>query len=392
MFRTCMIVLMVLCLCVPAAAKDTPHVKKPGTAVIHEFSVPEESGSRIVAETCELGISYASWLIDDWLVGEEEYSFYADPGECSYCAGGWQPFNVGMLLNFGLGDSLHFIFEVVLREVDPAFPGCPTPGAIIYGPILFEITLPEVGAYIISAGLPDDAPVFTEPFFASWGFPNAFAEGARPDVFTGDEPCTDCYSYNYWGSTWSDNCAYYGFPGDISMFVRVECQPLEAALDIKPTSCPNPLNVKSRGVLPTAILGTEDFDVTQIDPGSIMLAGVVPPLRWSWSDVATPIGPDPELCECNELGGDGFLDLAVKFVTQEVVAAIAPFDDGDYVSVEVTAELLDGTAIVLHDCVWIRDKTREGTRTALEAPDNEGFELKASAEEKTWGTIKALYR
>jgi len=36
---------------------------------------------------------------------------------------------------------------------------------------------------------------------------------------------------------------------------------IEVPVDIKPTSCPNPLNVKSRGVLPVAILGTADFDV-----------------------------------------------------------------------------------------------------------------------------------
>ena len=106
--------------------------------------------------------------------------------------------------------------------------------------------------------------------------------------------------------------------------------------------------------------------------------------------MATPIGPDPELCECNELGGDGFLDLTMKFATQEVVAAISPVDDGDDVSVEVTAELLDGTAIVLHDCVWIIDKTKDVTRTALEAPD--GNEFRTTAEPSTWGTIKALYR
>ena len=32
-------------------------------------------------------------------------------------------------------------------------------------------------------------------------------------------------------------------------------------IDIKPQSCPNPLNVNSKGVLPVAILGTDTFDV-----------------------------------------------------------------------------------------------------------------------------------
>lgn len=163
------------------------------------------------------------------------------------------------------------------------------------------------------------------------------------------------------------------------------------SLDIHPTSCPNPLNVKSRGVLPVAILGTEDFDVTDIDPETITLAGAAQPLRWSFDDVATPVGPDPEPCECNELGSDGYMDMTLKFATQDVVAAIGPVSDGDEVSLALTAALWDGTAIELHDCVWIVDKTRDPTRTALETPDSNDA-LKESTESATWGSIKALYR
>jgi hypothetical protein len=168
-------------------------------------------------------------------------------------------------------------------------------------------------------------------------------------------------------------------------------EPVVGAFDIKPTSCPNPLNVKSRGVMPAAILGTEDFDVMEIDPESIMLACTVQPLRWSYEDVATPVGPDAELCDCTEEGPDGFLDLTMKFATQDVVAAIAPFDDGDEISVMVSATLWDGTVVVFDDCVWIIDKTREPTRAGLEAPDISDA-LKELTEPTTWGTIKALYR
>jgi hypothetical protein len=64
------------------------------------------------------------------------------------------------------------------------------------------------------------------------------------------------------------------------------------ALDIKPGSCPNPLNTVSRGVLPVAILGAADFDVTQIDLSTIQLEGV-PPLRSSLEDVSGPFAPGP---------------------------------------------------------------------------------------------------
>jgi hypothetical protein len=66
--------------------------------------------------------------------------------------------------------------------------------------------------------------------------------------------------------------------------------PLQVPVDIKLQSCPNPLNVRSAGRLPVAILGTADFDVTTVDPASIRLLDVVP-LRSAFEDVATPFLP-----------------------------------------------------------------------------------------------------
>lgn len=40
---------------------------------------------------------------------------------------------------------------------------------------------------------------------------------------------------------------------------------IDVALDIKPQSCPNPFNTKSKGVLPVAILGTADLNVNDIN-------------------------------------------------------------------------------------------------------------------------------
>jgi hypothetical protein len=104
-------------------------------------------------------------------------------------------------------------------------------------------------------------------------------------------------------------------------------EPLEVPIDIKPNSCPNPLNTKSKGVTPVAILGTVDFDVTEIDPSTITLAGVSPiSLSWNLEDVATPFEPytGKDNCDlhCNTLGPDGFLDLTLKFDTPELLEAV----------------------------------------------------------------------
>ena len=130
------------------------------------------------------------------------------------------------------------------------------------------------------------------------------------------------------------------------------------AFDIKPQSCRNPLNVSSGGVMPAAILGTEDLDVTQIDPTTIKLEGVSP-MRWSVEDVATPFEPftgKQDAYDCTTEGPDGYVDLTMKFKKQEIVEAIGDVSDGDVLVLTVNAELFDGTAIEGEDVVVILKK------------------------------------
>jgi hypothetical protein len=129
--------------------------------------------------------------------------------------------------------------------------------------------------------------------------------------------------------------------------------PLKVPFDIKPTSCPNPLNTRSNGVVPVAILGADDFDVYDVDPASILLEGVAP-LRWSYEDVATPFGGD--LCDCSEEGPDGYMDLTLKFDTQELVAALGVVTDGEYRPLMFEGAMYDAYPIYGEDCVWIKDK------------------------------------
>ncbi len=104
---------------------------------------------------------------------------------------------------------------------------------------------------------------------------------------------------------------------------------IEVSVDIKPGSCPNPLSLTSKGVLTVAILGTEDFDVAAIDPATIRLSREeieeeVSPIRWAYEDVATPF--EGELYDCHDLDGDGYLDLTLKFDTQELVEILVLAD------------------------------------------------------------------
>ncbi len=133
---------------------------------------------------------------------------------------------------------------------------------------------------------------------------------------------------------------------------------IEVPFDIHPTSCPNPINRKGKGVLPAAILGTADFDVSQIDRSSIMIEGIVAPVRWSVEDVATPYEPfmdkDLNMMSCNTYGPDGYDDLTLKFENAQIVEELlGDYETGDVVKLTVTGMLLDGTPFSGEDVVVI---------------------------------------
>ncbi len=138
------------------------------------------------------------------------------------------------------------------------------------------------------------------------------------------------------------------------------------SLDIKPGSCPNPLNRSSHGVLPVAVVGTGGFDVMEIDISSLRLSradgigGQVAPNEGPpgphtvIADVATPI--EGQACDCHDQTGDGIDDMSMKFRTDEVVEILelADFNPGDEVELVVTALLLDGTGFTTEgDCILI---------------------------------------
>lgn len=59
---------------------------------------------------------------------------------------------------------------------------------------------------------------------------------------------------------------------------------IEVDIDIKPGEEPNPINLKSKGEVPVAVLTTDDFDSSTIDPVSVLFAGAAP-LRWVMEDI-----------------------------------------------------------------------------------------------------------
>ncbi|MDD1664772.1 MAG: PEGA domain-containing protein, partial [Methanomicrobiales archaeon] len=100
-------------------------------------------------------------------------------------------------------------------------------------------------------------------------------------------------------------------------------EPMEVSIDIKPGSCPNSLNVREKGVLTVAVLGSRDLKASEIDPESIVLTWgggneEVKPIRTSLGDVASA---STKTCSCGFKSGrpDRKQDLILKFDSQDLL-------------------------------------------------------------------------
>ena len=108
-------------------------------------------------------------------------------------------------------------------------------------------------------------------------------------------------------SIWGENVNVY----DLTF---TGCHYLMAVIDIKPGSDPNSINLGEQGLLPVAILGTENFDVSTVSPATINIGGFslatrgsakAPKLAYSYEDV----------------NGDGYMDLMAFFDVPTLVSA-----------------------------------------------------------------------
>lgn len=130
-------------------------------------------------------------------------------------------------------------------------------------------------------------------------------DGFTSPVATGTwNPVTFEYQLSWNSKTPDEIGPYNPFPGLTSTWTLIgHAYPLTApsiSIDIKPGSSTNPINVRSRGKIPVAILTTDEFDATTVDVETVQFAGASP-LRWAMEDV----------------DGDTDWDIVLHFKTQE---------------------------------------------------------------------------
>ena len=97
-------------------------------------------------------------------------------------------------------------------------------------------------------------------------------------------------------------------PGLQPAYAHEEHEHMHVAIDIRPGSYPNPINLKSSGSVPVALLGSAEFDVMSVNPDSVTFGRVhhhesgASPLRDAYEDV----------------NQDGFLDIVLHFKIKEI--------------------------------------------------------------------------
>jgi hypothetical protein len=105
---------------------------------------------------------------------------------------------------------------------------------------------------------------------------------------------------------------------------------IEVTIDIKPGSIISPINPRSRGKVPVAILTTEDFDANTVDVSTVQVGpGPAQPVKYALEDI----------------DGDTDWDLVLHFNTQETGIAC-----GD-TKATLTGQTRDGVPIIGTDSI-----------------------------------------
>ncbi len=204
--------------------------------------------------------------------------------------------------------------------------------------------------------LKSGAPIYLQEWYHV-----AFSKAGENICFWYQGSLAGCYPYEHYGSgappthTWLgkrdlssnwEDYVYHGAIDEMKIYNRaltaeeinadyeagLTCLLLDVAIDIKPGSDPNSINLKSKGVIPVAVLTTPEFDAADVDPTTV------------------GFGPDTagiahSAAHLEDVDGDGDIDLLMHFRTQET-----GIQCGDTYAT-LTGETFDGSPIEGSDSI-----------------------------------------
>ncbi len=118
----------------------------------------------------------------------------------------------------------------------------------------------------------------------------------------------------------------------VSVLINNTAVEITVKIDIKPGSFPNSINPRSRGVIPVAILTTDTFDASAVDPTTVFFG-------------ATGNETAPVHSVLEDIDGDGNTDLLLHFRTQRTGIVCGS------TSASLTGETFGGQAIEGSDSI-----------------------------------------
>ena len=113
---------------------------------------------------------------------------------------------------------------------------------------------------------------------------------------------------------------------------------ISVAVDIKPGSAMNRINMSAAGVIPVAILSSNDFDATTVDPSTVSLAG---------ASVKMVGKSDKYLCHQEDVNLDGMNDIVCTVYTAQFMVEVGE------TTVILEAETFDGIKLRGEDYIRI---------------------------------------
>lgn len=179
------------------------------------------------------------------------------------------------------------------------------------------------------------------------------------------DPASGDYSLNGLSPCLPDNHPDGSDCDLIGAFVH-GCDYIIARLDLLPGICPNEIILKENGsdekadkwkgkfsgndnILRAALVGSDDFDVRQIDIASVNFQGIVP-FNIEFKDVTRPV-LENESCACTEDGPDGLMDLTFKCQKKDVALLLEGVAPDDKFTLTATGRMHNGSLFRATDCL-----------------------------------------
>jgi hypothetical protein len=126
----------------------------------------------------------------------------------------------------------------------------------------------------------------------------------------------------------------------------------EVNIDVKPGSDKNPVNLKSQGVLPVAILSSADFDATQVNTATVTLGDPIVIDAGGQAILASK-------SSIEDVDGDGLLDIVLFFDSAQL--AYYAIDENS-TAVELQGQTLNEDAIHGEDGISIVAGSTKGKK------------------------------